>query len=60
MDNIIDIQAVKFGEWLRLNAEAYNGNWRYLNYQQDYTTEEMYQKYLDNAVEKLNRDEDIN
>lgn len=53
MENIIDIQVVRFGEWLMKNAEPYNSNWRYMNYPEDYTTEEMYQKFLDEAVEKL-------
>ena len=54
MENIIDTQAIRFGYWLLRNAEPWlSDNWRYMNYPEDYTTEEMYQKFLDEAVEKL-------
>jgi len=58
MENIIDIQAVKFGIWLLKNTEQWYDNngdmcWRYLNYPTDYTTEEMYDKFLDEGVDKL-------
>ncbi len=62
MENIIDIQAVKFGVWILRNTESIHNEkkevvWRYKNYPTDYTTEELYQKFLDEAVEELNNEE---